>query len=329
MIQPSRRAKAPSKFPIRNGQKPRILPGYGSDPTLTRFVGIGPFHSLLIPGLVPDGLETFHRVRKHFQAKGEVSVLTYPYEGFTLDILFDRIEQFLSDCSKRKKRPLLVGVSVGGGFVLEFLRRQKLAGKEPDLAGLVLVSPMVSAQDLAPILRRLWLPIVADEPTADQALEKGRSFFRQLASKSATAKSAVPPGWKGFFAAFTPQGVNDLLEAPLRRRIEKTLHAIPAQGAILRCRLLKELTGLEKGGPSAVLTRKPTLILWGSKERHTLDIDGPGVGVLCRPDLAEKHFPECQVQWIYSGDGEAVPHASLLKHDKAFGRPIKEFLARL
>jgi pimeloyl-ACP methyl ester carboxylesterase len=328
MIQPVRRTKTPSKFPIRLAPRSKPLPGTSSEPTLTRFAGIGPFHSLLIPGLVPDGLETFHRIRKHFQGKGEVSVLTYPYAGFGLDALFATIEQFLSDCSRRKRRPVLVGVSVGGGFVLEFLRRQKLAGKDPDLAGLVLVSPMVSAQDLAPILRRLWLPIVADEPTADQALEKGRSFFRQLASKSAHAKRGVPAGWKGFFAAFTPQGLNDLLEAPLRRRIDRTLNAIPAQGAILRCRLLKELHGLEKGGPASVLTSKPTLILWGSKERHTLDVDGPGVGTLCRPDLAEKHFPDCQVQWIYAG-GEPVPHASLLKHDKAFARPIKEFLARL
>lgn len=329
MIQPSRRPKAPSKFPIRLPAKPRPLPGSGTVPSLTRFAGIGALHSLLIPGLVPDGLETFHRVRKHFQAKGEVSVLTYPYQGFTLEVLFEGIDRFLEDCRRRKRRAVLVGVSVGGGFVLEYLRRQKLAGIEPDIAGLVLVSPLVSAQDLAPILRRLWLPIVADEPTADQALEKGRSFFRQLASKSAAVRANVPQGWKGFFAAFTPQGLNDLLEAPLRRRIERTLHAIPAQGAILRCRLLKELTGLEKGGAAAVLTRKPTLILWGSKERHTLDVDGPGVGVLCRPDLAEKHFPQCQVQWIYSADGEAVPHASLLKHDKAFGRPLKDFLARL
>lgn len=326
MIQPSPRPHP--KLRLRALRKPKHAPGFSPEPSLTRFVGIGPFHSLLVPGLVPDGLETFHRVRKHFQTKGEVSILTYPYEGFTLEGLFAKIEQFLSDCSRRKRRPVLVGVSVGGGFVLEFLRRQKLAGLEPDIAGLILVSPMVSAQDLAPILRRLWLPIVSEEASATQALEKGRSFFRQLASKSAP-RTAIPAGWKGLFAAFTPQGLNDILEAPLRARIEKTLHAIPAEGAIVRCRLLKELTGLEKGGPAAILTRKPTLILWGSKERHTLDVDGPGVGVLCRPDLAEKHFPECQVHWIYSRDGEAVPHASLLKHDKAFGRPLKEFLARI
>ena len=328
MIQPSSRTRPVARLPLRLPRRPRPAPGVSPEPTLTRFAGIGPFHSLLVPGLVPDGLETFHRIRKFFQAKGDVSILTYPYEGFELEGLFGKIEQFLSECARHRKRPVLAGVSVGGGFLLEFLRRQKLSGKDPEIAGLVLVSPLVSAQDLAPVLRRLWLPIVADEPSATQALEKGRSFFRQLASKSAP-KTNIPAGWKGLFAAFTPQGMTDLLEAPLRARIEKTLQAIPAHGAIRRCRLLKELSGLERTGPAAVLTDRPALILWGSKERHTLDVDGPGVGVLCRPDLAERHLPDCQVQWVYARDGEAVPHASLLKHDKAFARPLKEFLARL
>lgn len=308
--------------------KVKIRPGLDALPTLSKFRGIGLFHTLLIPGLVPDGLETFHRVRKHFQAKGDVSVLTYPYEGFTLEMLFDRIDQFLSDCRKQKRKPVLTGVSVGGGFLLEFLRRKRLAGEPVEISGLVLISPLSCVDDLAPILHRLWKPIVADDPNATQALEKGRSFFRQLASKS-TSKREVPAGWKGFFAAFTPQGVNDFLEAPLRARIEKTLSLMPATGAILRCRILKELHGLEKTGPAAVLSDRPTLILWGSKERHTLNVDGPGVGTLCRPDLAEKHFPEVQIQWIYTNEGEAVPHASLLKHDKAFARPLREFLTRL
>lgn len=307
---------------------PDQVPGSAPEPVLTRFRGIGNLHSLLVPGLVPDGLETFLRVRKHFQAKGDVSVATYPHAVFDIEALFELFDRFLSECRRQKRRPVLVGVSVGGGFLLEYLRRCVHEGRETDIAGLVLVSPLSCTQDLAPILRRLWIPIVADEPTAVQALEKGRSFFRQLASKSAR-KAEVPSGWKGLFAAFTPQGIGEIIDASLRKRIEKTLGSIPAEGAIARCRSLKLLNGLEKSGPATLLCAKPTLILWGSKERHTLDVDGPGVGVLCRPDLAERHFPDCQIQWVYTKDGEPVPHASLLKHDKAYARPIKEFLARL
>lgn len=326
MIQIAERpVSKPTRFQLA---RPAPAPGAAPEPVLTRFRGIGNLHALLVPGLVPDGLETFLRTRKHFQAKGDVSVATYPHAVFEIESLFGMFDRFLSECRRQKRRPLLVGVSVGGGFLLEYLRRRKHLGLETDIAGLVLVSPLTCTQDLAPVLRRLWIPIVADDPTAVQALEKGRSFFRQLASKSAR-KGTVPSGWTGFFAAFTPQGIGEIMDASLRKRIEKTLASIPAEGAIARCRSLKLLNGLEKSGPATVLCDKPTLILWGSKERHTLDVDGPGVGVLCRPDLAERHFPDCQVQWVYTKDGESVPHASLLKHDKAYARPLKEFMARL
>jgi hypothetical protein len=71
------------------------------------------------------------------------------------------------------------------------------------------------------------------------------------------------------------------------------------------------------------------MILWGSKERHTLDMDGPCCGRLCRPDLATRVFPAAEVQWVYGLDGTSVPHASTLRHAVAFNRHINRFLARL
>ena len=147
-----------------------------------------------------------------------------------------------------------------------------------------------------------------------------------LASKSARAPSQVP-GWAKILMTFTPQGLEEMRDAPVRARIEKTLEAVPAEGAIARCLALKAMRGLD---PSVgALSQAPTLILWGSRERHTLDVDGPGTRILCRPDLAEKFFPEVQVQWVYGRKGESVPHASLLKHDKAFAPLLKQFLARI
>jgi pimeloyl-ACP methyl ester carboxylesterase len=295
-------------------------------PVLRTRKGIGPFHTLLVPGLVPDGEETFLRIRNHFLLKGDVTTMTYPYATFRTEHLLEAIDGFLETCRRTRRKPLLVGVSVGGGFVLEHLRRLRERGDRPDVAGLVLISPLSCPQDLAPVLRRLWNPIVATEGNSTQALEKGRSFFRQLASKSAR-QGAKAPGWKAILQAFTPQGLGELLDAPIRARIERTLEAIPAEGAIARCQALRDLRGLDP--TCAPLLETPTLILWGSKERHTLDVDGPGTGTLCRPDLAEKHFPEAQVQWVYGKKGETVPHASLLKHDKAFAPLLRQFLARL
>lgn len=306
--------------------QPTATPERSDRPVLRTRKGIGPYHTLMVPGLVPDGEETFLRVRNTFLMKGDVSILTYPYATFEVGKLADTLDGFFEACRKARKKPILVGVSVGGGFVLEHLRRLREQGRDLDLGGLVLVSPLSCPQDLAPILRRLWNPIVAAEGDSKQALEKGRSFFRQLASKSART-STKTPGWRSLLQAFTPQGLGELIDAPIRARIEKTLEAIPAEGAIARCLALQELRGLDP--TCAPLSGCPTLILWGSKERHTLDIDGPGTRILCRPDLAEKHFPEVQVQWVYGRKGEPIPHASLLKHDKAFAPHLRTFLSRL
>lgn len=322
MIQPT----AAVRRPLFPRSRPTLSPDRSHLPVLRIRMGIGPFHTLMVPGLVPDGEESFLRVRNHFQLKGDVSILTYPYRSFDVEAFMAAIDNFLADCRRTRKRPLIVGVSVGGGFVLEYLRRAKERGETPDLSGIILISPLSCPQDLAPILRKLWNPIVACEGNSSQALEKGRNFFRMLASKSARAPSQAP-GWAKILMTFTPQGLEELRDGPVRARIEKTLESVPAEGAIARCLALKAMRGLDASlGP---LSTAPTLVLWGSKERHTLDIDGPGARVLCRPDLAEKHFPEVQVQWVYGKKGETVPHASLLKHDKAFAPLLRQFLARI
>lgn len=291
--------------------------------------GTGAFHFLLVPGLVPDGPETFLRQKPLFLGKGDVSTANWPDESFSLDEAIFGIDSFVERALLARKKPVLVGVSVGGGIVLEYLRRHREAGTSPRIAALVLVSPLVCTADISPLLKRLWDPIVADSGDPVKALEKGRSFFRQLASKSAGQKPA-PKGWKRIFSALTPAGIAELSDAPIRERIEKTLERIPPRGAIERCKALGQLPGLESGDRAKDgLTKAPTLLLWGSKERHTLNMDGPGTGALCRPDLAERHFPSSEIHWIYTKKGEPVPHASLLKHHKAFSRPLKRFLKRI
>lgn len=294
-----------------------------------RHRGIGAFHFLLVPGLVPDGPETFLRQKKEFLAKGDASIVTWPYESFDLETVMETIQAFVEQARKEKRKAVLVGVSVGGGMILEYLRRRREDKTAPDLTAVILISPLTCVDDLAGLLRRLWTPIVSDTGEPVAALEKGRNFFRQLASRSA-GKALPAKGWKTLFAALTPAGIGELVDASIRKRIEKTLASIPPEGAIDRCKALQEMPGLEEGdNVRAGLSAAPTLILWGSKERHTLDMDGPGTGVLCRPDLAERHFKNAEIHWVYTKKGEPVPHASLLKHDKAFTKPLKRFLKRV
>jgi pimeloyl-ACP methyl ester carboxylesterase len=298
---------------------------------LRTYPGRGPLHFVCVPGLVPDGPETFLRQQSLLRRFGAMTVVTYPYEHFVLDEVLAAIRRAIEQARADGRQPVLVGVSVGGGVCIELMRRARDTEQPLDLASVILVSPFTCTADLAPLLARLVAGIEkeadrSDGGRPDQALERGRALFRTLASKSVGARPATT-GWRSFFALLTPQGFAEWGEARIRARIERTLEAIPAHGGIARVLALRQMSGLDQD-PRATkpLTQAPTLILWGSKERHTLTMEGPGTGILSRPDLATRHFPNLTVQWVYTHAGEEVPHASLLKHSNAFNRHLRHFL---
>lgn len=295
--------------------------------------GGGPFHFICVPGLVPDGPETFLRQIPVLRRFGRASVITYPNAHFVLDNVIDLIHTAVLNARAQGRLVVLIGVSVGAGICMELLRRVRADNHVLDLAAFIMVSPFSCTADLAPLLSRIVGGIESEsdrgadgQPT--QALERGRAFFRSLASKSIVKK---PPtaGWRSLLAMMTPQGIADKSEARLRARIEHTLANISPQGGIDRVLALRQIVGLDTDTRATKpLTLAPTLILWGSKERHTLNMDGPGTRILCRPDLASRHFPDVEVQWVYANDGEEVPHASLLKHAGPFNRHMRHFLRR-
>ena len=291
-------------------------------PLFTRHSGRGPLHAICLPGLVPDGPETFLRQRVLLASFGTIDVVTYPYSTFDLDSLLSTVAERIRAAADAGAKPVLIGVSVGGGLTLELLRRIRVAGQTLPLAGVILISPLTCTRDLAPLLQRYLDPIITPAPgtTPGEAIERARTFFRQLAGRS--AGDTVRIGWQ---ALLTPTGWVARKEAAIRARIEATLDAIPVTGALDRVQAMVRLGGLD----GRVLSEAPTLVLWGSRERHTRRMDGPGTSILCRPDLACRVFPEVEVQWVYGPGGEDVPHASLLKHAHAFNPHLKRHLKRL
>ncbi len=285
--------------------------------------GRGQHHLFLLPGMVPDGPETFLRQRHLFRAFGDVTTVTWPYDAFDLGALIDHIADRIRAAARDGRRPVLVGVSVGGGVALELLRRTR--EQALPLAAIVLVSPLTCAEDLAPMLRRYIDPIFHPGPgsTAEQGIERARTFFRALAGRSMGEPLRNP--WKALFTP--PTGWIRLGEQRVRDRIEATIDGIPTAGALDRVLAIRQFIGVHQG--RGALHPAPTLIAWGSRERHTLRMDGPGTGLLCRPDLAQRIFPDVEVQWIYEPDGGEVPHASLLKHAHCFNPHFKRFLARV
>ena len=239
------------------------------------FPGRGPFHFICVPGLVPDGPETFLRQLSLLRRYGIVSVVTYPYDRFDLDVEIEDIRLAIEQARAGGRQVVLMGVSVGGGFCIELLRRARAANQPIDLAAFILISPFTCTADLAPLIGRIVSGVEqeADRGTVGQpgqALERGRALFRALASKSIATKPQ-PTGWRSFLALFTPQGIADMGEARIRARIERTLEDIPAGGGTDRVLSLRRLPGLDSDvRATKPLTQAPTLILWGSKERHTL-----------------------------------------------------------
>ena len=306
---------------------PATHPRRESEAAFETDVGKNLLHFFLVPGLVPDARETFLRQRHLFLAYGSVTSVTYPNHDFNLSAIRDALRSRILASHRAGQKPVLVGVSVGGGIILDLLRHCREQGDPLPLGGLILVSPFTCTSDLAPLLRRLVDPILGTKPEdALEALEKGRSFFRMLASRSLTTSEAV--GWRKSLSLLTPAGVRAWQERAILRRIDSTLTSISPEGALARVCSLRELKGISDQRRSTIC-EAPTLILWGSKERQTLSMEGPGTGILCRPDLAYRLFPRLQIQWVYDAQGEEVPHGSLLKHAHAFNPFLKEYLRRL
>jgi pimeloyl-ACP methyl ester carboxylesterase len=297
---------------------------------LDRHRGPAPHHIICLPGLVPDGPEAWLRQRRLFSRHGSVAVASWSAMDFDLDTTIAALDDELAQARASGRRVILAAMSFGGGVALEWLRRRLECGEPADLAGLILVSPMGSIRDLSPVLTRLLDPIAAavDGRGGDPclALERGRSFFRQLAMRSIEDEALVG-GWLGLLAALAPSAFVARHERRIRDRISAGIAALPALAAVQRVQGVRALRGLPEG--RAVLCEAPTLILWGSKERHTLNMDGPCCGRLCRPDLACRVFPAAEVHWVYAADGGAVPHASTLRHAACFNRHLGRFLARL
>lgn len=302
-------------------------------PRFDHLRGRGPFHSVCLPGLVPDGPETFARQLRLLRAHGPVTVTSYPHHGFDLDAIIAAVEAELERARGSGRLPLLIGLSVGGGIALELLRRSLEAGRPQRLAGIVLVSPLTCTDDLSPLLARLMRPIIDEsrkqDGRPDLAQERGRQLFKALVTRATeqVAESRQALRWLGPLAWLLPQGYLARREQRIIDRINRTFDAIPPESAVARVLALTRFRGIaDLKGP---LSEAPALILWGSKERQTLDMDGPGTGRLCRPDLAYRTFPTVEVHWIYDRQGNEVPHASLLRHAQAFNAPLTRWLRRL
>lgn len=314
---------------VRHAQD-EVLARGGAGPhqlaSLFREHGKGRVPTIVLGGFVPDSTEQVFLLRRFFLRSGDLYSLNYPRNGFSLDLVCAQLDDLVEELSSRGQPPVLFSVSFGSGILLEWLRRNRVAARDPALAGVVLVSPVACVADM--------IAPAAPKPTT----LLGRALRPYLDSAAAVRDEIVERSRLIFTRMFEAGAQNHGTLATLMSRSElKRLHAavmgtirgIDANGARERVQALRLMEP-----PSAYfslsilpLTAAPALILFAEKEDAVLDSGSPTRFALENAHRA--YFPDSRALVVSNHLGTPVQHASLIFHVFDFLPPITSFYQRL
>jgi len=287
----------------------------------------GPAPTIVLGGFVPDATEQVFLLRGFLLRHGSVYYVNYPRHGFSCELLFAQLDDLVAELARRHGTPpVILAVSFGAGLVLEWLKQARRAGRQPDLGGLVLVSPVACVEDLlapgsgkaATLLGRAVQPYLAsDTLVGSAAVERSRVIFARMFEAGAQNKAAL--------AALMSR--NELQH--LHTAVMATIRGIDDTGA---CERIQALRGFEP--PSAYfspallpLATAPTLILFAEKEEAVITAHSPTRFVLESAHRA--YFPDSACQRVVNRRGPPVQHASLIFHCFNFLPPLAAFYRRL
>lgn len=292
-----------------------------------RETGRGPTPTIVLGGFVPDSAAQAFLLRRFFLQSGDIYSLIYAREGFSLDLLCAQLDDLVAELDAAGRRPVIFGVSFGAGIVLEWLRRQRLAGIEPALAGVVLVSPVACMADVfAPdavkpstLLGRAVKPFLDPKaPPTEAAVERSRTVFTRMFEAGAQNKAAL-------------RRLMTMSELErLRSNVMTTIRGITANGARERMQAMSAMKApTDYFLPGLLpLTNVPALVLFAEREDAVLDPRSPSVFAFKHAHRA--YFPQGVVHEIRARDGDApVQHASLIFHVFEFLPPLREFYGRV
>ena len=151
--------------------------------------GRGRVPTIVLGGFVPDSGEQVFLLRTSLLQAGDLHAVTYPRDGFSLELLCAQLDDLAASLARRNETPVLFGVSFGAGVLLEWLRRRRAAGTELPIAGLVLVSPVTCVADVVPpgavkpatLIGRALRPILeAAGAPSEPAVERARLIFTRM-----------------------------------------------------------------------------------------------------------------------------------------------------
>jgi hypothetical protein len=293
---------------------------------LVREPGKGRTPTIVLGGFVPDSTEQVFLLRRFFLRSGDIYYLNYPRNGFSLDLFCAQLEDLVTELAEQGQQPVIFSVSFGGGLVFEWLRRSRLAGRAPAIAGLVLVSPVACVDDLiapqAPkpstLLGRALKPyLTSTGAVREETVERSRTIFARMFEAGAQNKATLR-------SLMSRSELTRLYEA-----VMGTIRGINAAGASERVQALRTMLPPPAyfSPPLLPLAAVPTLVLYAENESSVLDPASPTRFALETAHRA--YFPAGQLRVIASSFGTPVQHASLIFHAFDFLPPISAFYQRL
>ncbi len=280
--------------------------------------------TIVLGGFVPDSTEQVFLIRGFLVRQGSVYYFNYPRLGFSAELLCAQLDDLVTELiSLHGQRPVIFGVSFGAGLVIEWLRRCRQAGRSPEIAGVLIVSPVACVEDVldpteakpSTLLGRAVKPFVEAGARVDnRGVEKARNIFAKMFEAGAQNRST----WKSLLT-----GVEFSL---LRDRVLGAIHQMTPIGAFERMQAMQAMVPLSAWGQPAgelPLSLAPALVLFAEKENAVLVETAPS-RIALDVSLAA-YFPNGEPRVVTGASGNAVQHASLIFHYFQFLPHIVEF----
>lgn len=285
----------------------------------------GPVPTIVLGGFVPDATEQVFLLRGHLLKSGALYYFNYPTDGFSVDLLCAQLDDLVGEIHLRHGfAPVIFSVSFGCGLLLEWLRRQRAAGREAAIAGAILISPVTCAADLltpgetkpSTLLGRALQPYLQSTgPVTEAGIEKSRAIFARMFEAGAQNKESL---------AFL---LTRAELTHLRDHVLGTIRCVTATGARERVQSLCAMPALSADAPAAPLCPAPVLILYAEKESAVLVDSNPTRRTL--ETERARHFPDSRLHLVTNPRGAPVQHASLIFHGFNFLPFITAFYRRL
>jgi len=272
----------------------------------------GSVPTIVLGGFIPDATEQVFLLRGFLLKHGNVYYFNYPQHGFSMDMLLAQLEDLIEELAKlHQQRPVIFSVSFGAGLVMELLKRARRAGRNIDLSGVVLISPVGCVEDLlasgdakpTTLLGRAIKPYLDPQKLPDhRTVDKSRAIFTKMYEAGAQNKESL----RGLMTRGELRSLSSAVMA--------TIRTIEPAGACERVQAIRQLEAPSSYfSPTQLpLSDAPTLILYAEKESSVIVDHSPTRFVLESAHRA--YFPLSQYKIITNQHGSPVQHASLIFH---------------